>query len=59
MAIKKSYTDFNLGPEDPMTDDDTKEATLDTPREQTSRNPPYELSLNFVRYRAGKEYESK
>ena len=38
---------------------ENEDSAFDSPKELTSRNPPFDIQLTFSRYRAGKEYESK
>ena len=52
---KEDFSKFNLGPDLEANSED--EELFDSPKELSTRNPPFDLDLNFVRYRKGKTYE--
>ena len=54
---KEDFSKFNLGPDLEANSED--EESFDSPKELSTRNPPFDLDLNFVRYRKGKTYEGK
>ena len=58
---EENYAGFNLGPTTEVNDilSENEDSAFDSPKELTSRNPPFDIQLTFSRYRAGKEYESK
>jgi len=58
---EENYAGFNLGPTTEVNDilSENEDSAFDSPKELTSRNPPFDIQLTFSRYRAGKEYEIK
>jgi hypothetical protein len=38
-------------------DSSSKDDEFDTPKELNSRNPPFDIEIDFDRYRPGKEYQ--
>ena len=54
---KEDFSKFNLG-QDMMETDNEDEVTIQDPKELQARNPPFNLDLDFTRYRRGKTYQS-
>ena len=54
---KEDFSKFNLG-QDIMETDNEDEVTIQDPKELQARNPPFNLDLDFTRYRRGKTYQS-
>ena len=54
---EENYAAFNLGGEVESINADSDDSAFDSPKELTARNPPYDIELDFARYRPGKEYK--
>ena len=57
---EENYGAFNLGNSGQSEfSSENDDSIFDSPKEITSRNPPYDIELDFDRYRNGKEYTGK
>ena len=71
MYVEEDYSKLNLGPDpdseetaadkegdgDGDDDDDNNNIIFETPKRLTTRNPPFEIMIDFDQYRRKREYK--
>lgn len=57
--VEESYSGLNLGPPKDNFKDDGESQVFQAPKKLSSRNPPFEIDIDFDKYSSNREYKIK